>query len=61
MQTRSRRTTISPFGLRRPRTGERCEEQRTPCEHDWRNPVVSKLDPEHVSWTCARCGALQAR
>jgi hypothetical protein len=26
--------------------------------HDWGCPVVMKLDPEHVAWTCARCGAI---
>ena len=26
--------------------------------HDWRCPVVMKLDPEHVAWTCAGCGAI---
>jgi hypothetical protein len=26
--------------------------------HDWRCPVIMKLDPEHVAWTCARCGAM---
>lgn len=30
--------------------------QRCP-PHDWRCPVVMKRDPEHVAWTCARCGA----
>ena len=25
--------------------------------HDWRCPVIMKLDPAHVAWTCARCGA----
>jgi hypothetical protein len=25
--------------------------------HDWRCPVIIKLDPDHVAWTCARCGA----
>jgi hypothetical protein len=30
-----------------------------PCPpHDWRCPVVMKLDPEHVAWTCGRCGAI---
>jgi len=30
-----------------------------PCPpHDWACPVVMKLDPEHVAWTCARCGAI---
>jgi hypothetical protein len=24
--------------------------------HDWRCPVIMKLDPDHVAWTCARCG-----
>lgn len=28
-----------------------------PCPpHDWRCPVRMKLDPDHVAWTCARCG-----
>ena len=26
--------------------------------HDWRCPVIMKLDPEHVAWTCAHCGAM---
>jgi hypothetical protein len=25
--------------------------------HDWRCPVIMKIDPSHVAWTCARCGA----
>jgi hypothetical protein len=25
--------------------------------HDWACPVVMKIDPEHVAWTCAQCGA----
>lgn len=30
-----------------------------PCPpHDWGCPVLMKLDPEHVAWTCARCGAI---
>lgn len=30
-----------------------------PCPpHDWRCPVVMKADPDHVAWTCARCGAI---
>jgi hypothetical protein len=30
-----------------------------PCPpHDWRCPVIMKLDPDHVAWTCARCGAM---
>jgi len=24
--------------------------------HTWECPVVIKLDPAHVAWTCARCG-----
>jgi hypothetical protein len=32
---------------------------RPPCPpHDWRCPVIMKLDPDHVAWTCARCGAM---
>jgi hypothetical protein len=26
--------------------------------HDWGCPVVMKVEPEHVAWTCARCGAI---
>lgn len=26
--------------------------------HDWRSPVIMKIDPEHVAWTCRRCGAI---
>jgi len=26
--------------------------------HEWRCPVIMKLDPDHVAWTCARCGAM---
>jgi hypothetical protein len=26
--------------------------------HRWGCPVVMKIDPEHVAWTCARCGAI---
>ena len=26
--------------------------------HDWRCPVVVKLDPCDVAWTCARCGSI---
>ena len=29
--------------------------------HDWRCPVIIKLDPDHVAWTCARCGAAPCR
>lgn len=30
-----------------------------PCPpHAWDCPVVMKLDPEHVAWTCRRCGAI---
>jgi hypothetical protein len=24
--------------------------------HEWACPVIAKLDPEHTSWTCRRCG-----
>jgi hypothetical protein len=27
-------------------------------EHAWSCPKVMKLDPEHVAWTCERCGAI---
>jgi hypothetical protein len=26
--------------------------------HRWGCPVIMKLDPEHVAWTCARCGVV---
>ena len=30
-----------------------------PCPpHAWGCPVVMKADPEHVAWTCGRCGAI---
>jgi hypothetical protein len=30
-----------------------------PCPpHDWGCPVIMKLDPEHVAWTCGRCGKI---
>lgn len=30
-----------------------------PCPpHDWGCPVIMKLDPDHVAWTCGRCGAI---
>ncbi len=32
---------------------------KSPCPpHDWRCPVIMKLDPDHVAWTCAHCGAM---
>jgi ribosomal protein S27AE len=24
--------------------------------HQWGCPVIMKADPEHVAWTCGRCG-----
>ncbi len=30
-----------------------------PCPpHAWASPVIMKTDPEHVAWTCARCGTI---
>jgi hypothetical protein len=30
-----------------------------PCPpHAWDSPVIMKVDPEHVAWTCRRCGAI---
>jgi hypothetical protein len=26
--------------------------------HEWDSPQVMKLGPEHVAWTCRRCGAV---
>jgi hypothetical protein len=26
--------------------------------HTWDSPVIMKVDPEHVAWTCRRCGAI---
>ncbi len=28
--------------------------------HRWGCPVVMKVDPEHVAWTCGRCGLVRA-
>jgi hypothetical protein len=28
--------------------------------HDWDCPIVSKVDPERVTWTCRNCGAIAA-
>ena len=31
-----------------------------PCPpHKWRCPVIMKVDPDHVAWTCARCGTMR--
>jgi len=27
--------------------------------HRWGCPVIMKLDPEHVAWTCGRCGLVR--
>jgi hypothetical protein len=27
--------------------------------HRWGCPVVMKVDPEHVAWTCGRCGLVR--
>ena len=33
--------------------------QAQPCPpHHWGCPVVMKLDPRSVAWTCASCGAI---
>ena len=26
--------------------------------HDWASPVIMKRDPNHVAWTCKRCGSI---
>jgi len=26
--------------------------------HSWDCPVLMKLDPESIAWTCATCGAI---
>lgn len=26
--------------------------------HEWGCPVIMKLDPDHVAWTCAHCGVM---
>ena len=31
---------------------------RTCPPHEWRCPVVMKVDPAHVAWTCSLCGAI---
>jgi hypothetical protein len=35
------------------------DEHLRPCPpHAWACPVVMKVDPDHVAWTCCRCGAI---
>ena len=35
----------------------RLREQECP-PHAWGSPVIMKRDPEHVAWTCGRCGEI---
>jgi hypothetical protein len=39
--------------------GEDITDGRRNCPpHAWGCPVIMKLDPGHVAWTCARCGTV---
>jgi hypothetical protein len=58
-QTQPRLTswpTVASVALRRIAPYVRGSSQIRP--HDWRCPVTIKLDPDHVAWTCASCGAI---
>ncbi len=28
------------------------------CSHEWDCPVLMKVDPSHIAWTCRHCGAI---
>jgi hypothetical protein len=34
------------------------ETQKECPPHTWDSPVIMKRDPEHVAWTCGRCGEI---
>lgn len=35
-----------------------CRQGRDCPPHGWACPVLMKLDPQSVAWTCKRCGAI---
>jgi hypothetical protein len=37
---------------------ERIRTERSCPPHTWGCPVVMKIDPRSVAWTCAGCGAI---
>jgi len=41
-----------------PRLREHCAPARPCPPHTWGCPVVMKVDPRSVAWTCASCGAI---
>ncbi|HLW96666.1 MAG TPA: hypothetical protein VKS25_14920 [Solirubrobacteraceae bacterium] len=41
-----------------PRLRERASHAQSCPPHRWGCPVVMKLDPRSVAWTCASCGAI---
>jgi len=41
-----------------PRLRARTPHARSCPPHHWDCPVVMKLDPRSVAWTCASCGAI---
>ena len=41
-----------------PRRGDLYAEAHDCPPHAWGCPVVMKLDPRSVAWTCAHCGAI---
>jgi hypothetical protein len=45
-------TTLAAMDHERSRTERNCP------PHAWGCPVVMKLDPRSVAWTCAGCGAI---
>lgn len=53
-------TLVSPHPAAEPTVGHAgAPEPASLCPpHNWRCPVIMKLDPDHVAWTCARCGAM---
>jgi hypothetical protein len=49
-----RRNGTAPPARRRPD----CASDRFCPPHRWGCPVVMKLDPDSVAWTCAGCGSI---
>jgi hypothetical protein len=41
-----------------PRRRDVCAADRECPPHTWGCPVVMKVDPRSVAWTCASCGAI---
>jgi hypothetical protein len=45
-------------GARPPRRREACAPDLSYPPHAWDCPVVMKMDPGSVAWTCANCGSI---